>query len=258
MKVLTLNCNGLRATIKKGFLEWLEVCDPDIVCLQEVRFEQSKFKGQFAPPEGWHWVQVDAEKKGYSSVAIWSKTPPNSVRTEIGLDWADGEGRAVCMEFDEFDIWSIYFPSGTSGAERQGYKDRFLAFMTDKMAEWEQTGRKTLLCGDVNIAHTALDIFHDKGNAKSSGFLPHERAWVSSLLESGWVDVFRKHNPEVECYSWWSNRSKSTREKNVGWRIDYHFATQNLAELSRSSEIVDRGIFLSDHTGVLAEYAIEF
>ena len=209
-----------------------------------------------AIPDGWYWVQADADKKGYSGVAIWSKKEPNEVKSEIGLDWADGEGRAVSMVFNDFEIWSIYFPSGSSGEERQGYKDRFLDFMTIKMDQWANSKQKVLVCGDVNIAHTALDIFHDKSNAKSSGFLPHERAWMSQRLEKGWVDVYRKHHPGVECYSWWSNRRKSTREKNVGWRIDYHLATEALAKHSISSEIVDRSLFLSDHTAVVADYDI--
>ena len=257
MRVGTLNLNGFRAACNKGLLTWVEESNFDILCLQEVRFGQDQYKGALSIPDGWHWVQADAEKKGYSGVAIWSKKAPNEVKSEIGLDWADREGRAVSMVFDELEIWSIYFPSGTSGDERQGYKDRFLVFMKDKMNEWASSGRKVLVCGDVNIAHTALDIFHDKSNTKTSGFLPHERAWVSERLENGWVDVFRKHHPSVECYSWWSNRRKSTRDKNVGWRIDYQFATQALAKYSASSEIVDRSLFLSDHTAVIADYDIQ-
>lgn len=256
MRVATLNVNGFRAAVKKGLFDWIASCNPDVLCFQEVRFGQNQYKGALSIPAGWHWVQSDAEKKGYSSVSIWSKKEPKEVKSTIGLDWADREGRAVSMVFDDLEIWSIYFPSGTSGEERQGYKDRFLSFMTEEMNTWAETGRKILVCGDVNIAHTALDIFHDKSNAKSSGFLPHERAWISERLDNGWVDVFRKHHPQEECYSWWSNRRKSTRQKNVGWRIDYHFATQALAQHSVSCEIVDRSLFLSDHSAVVADYDI--
>lgn len=249
--IATLNCNGFKACVRKGFWTWFDQKDIDIVCLQEVRCAQTEFSGSVAPKEGWHWAQVDAEEKGYSSVAIWSKRKPQRVFTSIGLEWADKEGRAVGMEFENSIVWSVYFPSGTSGAERQAKKDEFLIHMTTLMEQWTQLGKKVVLCGDINIAHTALDIFHDKTNAKTSGFLPHERQWVTDILSNGWQDSMRQVLPDMEIYSWWTTRSKTAREKNVGWRIDYHFATSAWKPMQAT---VDKEPPISDHAPVVIGY----
>ena len=252
MKVATLNCNGFRACVRKGFREWLNSAELDVLCLQEVRFAQEGLTGVHAPGDDWHWVQVDAEKKGYSSVAIWSRVEPVAVHRSIGLDWADREGRAVGMEFKNAVIWSIYFPSGTSGDERQAMKDDFLAFMTPKMHAWMALDKAVLMCGDVNIAHTELDIFHHKANAKKSGFLPRERQWMTDRLAEGWRDTLRDVRAGEEIYSWWSNRSKTAREKNVGWRIDYQLATTSWGETQ--SARVDKDPQISDHAPLVVDY----
>ena len=168
MKVATLNCNGFQACVRKGFFDWLRDTDPDILCLQEVRFAQDRLIEKFQPPEQWHWAQVDAQKAGYSSVAIWSKKSPLKVHRTIGLDWADNEGRVVGMEFEKCIVWSMYFPSGTSGQARQDLKDDFLAHLTPWMSTALTGEKAVIVCGDVNIAHTALDIFHDKANKNKS------------------------------------------------------------------------------------------
>jgi exodeoxyribonuclease III len=257
IRIATLNCNGLRACVRNGFWEWFNTCEPSVLCLQEVRFSKDSLDKKHSPPDGWHFVQVDAQKKGYSGVAIWSRFKPLSVSTSIGLPWADDEGRAVCMHFKEVDIWSIYFPSGTSGSHRQELKDQFLTFMSQKMSNWINKGRKVLVCGDVNIAHTRLDIFHDKSNAKNSGFLPHERQWMSDQISSGWVDIYRKHHPDAETYSWWSNRSKTARPNNIGWRIDYQLSTPSLALLSSKSWVDGPQPKISDHAPVIAEFDLK-
>jgi exodeoxyribonuclease-3 len=256
MKVATLNCNGFQACVRKGFFDWLEVHNPDVICLQEVRFAQDRLVGKFAPPKKWHWAQVDAEKSGYSSVAIWSQTEPLAIHRSIGLDWADAEGRVVGMEFETCIIWSMYFPSGTSGDERQALKDEFLEHLTPWMADRVTGEKAVLICGDVNIAHTALDIFHDKSNANKSGFLPHERKWMTDAINSGWRDALRMVHPTQEVYSWWSNRSKTAREKNVGWRIDYQLMSQGWGD-AISAEI-HREPKLSDHAPVVIEYDMSF
>lgn len=253
MKVASLNCNGFKACVNKGFWDWFHAADVDVLCMQEVRYAQDEFTGKWQPPSGWHWVQVDAEKKGYSGVAIWSKKKPIRTMTKIGLDWADNEGRAVGAEFTNCVIWSIYFPSGTSGAERQALKETFLEYMTPKMAQWKKDGKEVIVCGDYNIAHTALDIFHDKANANKSGFLPLERAWITALLNTGWVDAFRQVNPKEEIFSWWSNRSKTAREKDVGWRIDYQMVTPDLGCKVQGAR-VDKEPQISDHAPVVVTY----
>ena len=151
-------------------------------------------------------------------------------------------------------VLSMYFPSGTSGDKRQEQKYVFLDYVDEYTKELQKSHDKILICGDVNIAHTELDIFHHKANANKSGFLPREREWMTSLLQKGWSDVFRQKNLGVEAYSWWTNRSKTAREKNIGWRIDYQLATRSLSDKVLSSYIVDRSLKLSDHTAVVAEY----
>ena len=256
IKIASLNCNGLRATVRNGFWDWFESCAPDLVCLQEVRMQQEQLDAKHRPPAGWSLVQADAVKKGYSGTAIWSKEAPQEVSTVLGLGWADDEGRAVRMSFDTFDIWSMYFPSGTSGEVRQGLKDQFLEALKPKMTEWLASGRPTLICGDYNIAHTELDLFHHKSNAKKSGFLPHERQWMSDILEQGWVDVYRHLHPGVEQYSWWSNRSKTAREKNVGWRIDYQLSTPDFAERATMARVDGPTPKISDHAPVVMDYEL--
>ena len=253
-RVATLNCNGLRACVRNGFWSWFEECDPDIICLQETRLAKESADAKHSAPEGWYSVQSDAVKKGYSGVAIWSKKEPLSVSETIGLQWADEEGRAVRMDFTDFSVWSIYFPSGTSGDHRQQRKDEFLLFMTGKMKEWYEGEREVIVCGDVNIAHTALDIFHDKANANKSGFLPHERQWMSDSISAGWVDVFREHHVGKEVYSWWSNRSKTARPKNIGWRIDYQLSTPTISKKSTMARIDGPSPKISDHAPVVVEY----
>ena len=254
LRIASLNCNGLRACVRNGFWQWFEQCAPDILCLQEVRMQQEDLDQYHSPPKGWHLVHVGAQKKGYSGVAIWSRYKPSSVHRTIGLNWADEEGRAARIDFDKLSVFSLYFPSGTSGQERQLKKNAFLEFMTEAMKPLLTSQKPVLLCGDVNIAHTSLDIFHDKANANKSGFLPHERQWMTDITEAGWSDVYRSLHPDVEQYSWWSNRSKTARSKNVGWRIDYHLANPSLASLATSAWVDGPSPKISDHAPVVAEY----
>ena len=252
MNVASLNLNGLRAATKKGFIPWLEEQNFDVVCLQEVRMSYDD--AAKLVPSGYYSTHAVAQKKGYSGAAIWSKIQPQSSQVLFDFPLGDQEGRVAQNIYKDCVILSMYFPSGTSGEERQKQKYVFLDFVDRHAKDLRQTYEHVLICGDVNIAHTEHDIFHHKANAKKSGFLPRERAWMSSFMQSGWSDVYRQVHPDTEAYSWWTNRSKAAREKNIGWRIDYQLASQRLSEKATSSFIVDRSLKLSDHSAVVAEY----
>lgn len=216
----TLNLNGIRSATRRGFRDWLARAQPDVLCLQELRIQRAEMDAGHQPPEGWHAVQMDALKKGYAGTAIWSQKTPKSTDVGCGLDWADEEGRMVRMELPEATVISAYLPSGSSGPERQARKDAFLAFFIGETEKLLASGRPVVICGDYNIAHREIDIHDPKGNAKNSGFLPHERAWMDALLAQGWVDLFRYRNPVERSYSWWSNRGQA-RANDKGWRLDY-------------------------------------
>lgn len=254
MKVATLNLNGLRSATKKGLLPWLESQDFDIICFQEVRM--SLEDAEKIVPKGYYNTHAVAEKKGYSGASIWSKIEPKSSQVLFDFPLGDQEGRIAQNIYNNCVVLSMYFPSGTTGQKRQEQKYVFLDFVERYAKELSETYTDILICGDVNIAHTENDIFHHKANAKKSGFLPREREWMTRLFSSGWSDVFRQLNPQKEAYSWWTNRSKTAREKNVGWRIDYQIASQSLAAKATKSNIVDRGLKLSDHTAIVAQYDI--
>lgn len=266
MRVLSLNANGIRSAHAKGLAPLLASLAPDAVCLQEVRAEQ----GAAPLPEGlgecyWH----AAERKGYSGVATLLPRPAASCRAGIGLPEFDAEGRVLVAELDEtyagdlgrIELINVYVPSGTTGDVRQEVKMRFLAalvdFVQDRLRLAEQTpGFEVLLCGDINIAHTKLDIKNWASNQKTSGFLPEERAWLTDFLALGLVDVVRQlAGPETAVYSWWSQRAPGARERDVGWRIDYQLATPRLAERARAFGI-PRLPVVSDHAPVWVDYDV--
>jgi exodeoxyribonuclease-3 len=244
--VCSLNCNGLRAAHKKGFLDWLAKTKPDLLLLQEVRAWPDQVKPELRSPPGYNAHWVCAEKKGYSGVAVFSRVPIERAVVGNGLDWGDAEGRCLRVDFAGWSFVSLYVPSGSSSDERQGRKDRYLAHLAGWLEDLRAEGRPTVVGADWNIAHTELDIWNPKGNKKNSGFLPHERAWVDTLLATGWVDLHRQLNPDVQGpYSWWSNRGQA-RAKDRGWRLDWLLGTPGVAELAQESW-VDRSLDLSDH-----------
>lgn len=253
MRIATLNLNGLRAANRHGFRPWFQQAELDVICLQEVRMQKSQQNADHRPPIGWKFIQSDAEKKGYSGVALWSHRDPIEMNCGIGLKWADSEGRAVKMVFDDIIIYSIYFPSGSSGEVRQAKKDEFLAYILEKSPELLAEHEHVLICGDVNIAHTEMDIHNPKSNQKTSGFLPHERQWFSDFLQAGWVDVYRALYPEKQDYSWWSQRGRA-RVNNKGWRIDYHLSSPALAERAQTGFILPYTEKLSDHAPMIIDY----
>ncbi len=258
----SLNLNGIRSATSKGLEAWVARSRPDCICVQEVKAQAPDVAGRFEELAGLKGHFHFAEKKGYSGVAIYSRHEPSDVM--VGWDGGefDAEGRYVELRFDtpqrKLSIISSYFPSGSSGDERQQAKFRFLAGIDPHLVALKQQ-RDFILCGDINIAHHEKDLKNWKGNLKNSGFLPEERAWMTRLLsEVGLVDVYRHLQPETTdaCYTWWSNRGQAYA-KNVGWRIDYHLATPAMAALARTERIYKDEKF-SDHAPLTVGYDFRF
>lgn len=257
MRVISCNVNGIRSAARKGFFDWLKKQDADVVCLQEIKVhpEQLLDDPTFFPPH-YHVYWNSANKKGYSGVAIYTRYKPDSVITDLGLAFADAEGRFIQIDLGNLSIASLYFPSGTSGPERQAYKIKFMEYFETCLREYRKTGRQYILCGDWNIAHTTIDLENWKSNQNSSGFLPEERAWLDTVFdEIGFVDAFRVVNKKGGQYTWWSMRSKTAWDKNVGWRIDYQIVTPDLRLKIKDTSIY-RGEKFSDHAPVIMDYAI--
>lgn len=257
-KLTSLNLNGIRSATSKGLEAWLAQAQPDCICVQEVKAKSADIAGKFESLAGLKGHFHFAEKKGYSGVAVYSRHEPSEVIVGFGSAEFDTEGRYVELRFDtpsqKRSVISAYFPSGSSGEERQQAKFRFLAEFYPHLQRLKAE-RELILCGDVNIAHQQIDLKNWKGNLKNSGFLPEERAWMTKLLsEGGMVDVYRQLYPDTTdaCYTWWSNRGQAYA-KNVGWRLDYHLATPALAAGARSVGIFKEQKF-SDHAPVTVEY----
>ena len=249
----TLNVNGLRAAAKRGFGDWLARKQPDVLCLQEVRARPEQVSDELRSPAGYRSRWLWAEKRGYSGVALYSREAADAYLPGCGIDWADREGRVLRGDFGDEVIVSTYVPSGSSSEERQALKFSFLDAFPRFTKKLLKLDRPVALCGDVNIAHTELDIHAPKRNEKNSGFLPEERAWLTKLLRQGWVDVLRAQHPdEPGLYSWWSNRGQA-RAKDLGWRIDYVLMNPAFAERVTRAWI-DKEAGLSDHAPVWVEY----
>jgi exodeoxyribonuclease-3 len=256
VRLVSLNLNGIRSAANKGLLPWVASHQIDCMGVQEVRAQSPEVLGRFDVLDGMPGHFHFAEKKGYSGVGLYSRTAPSEVVVGIGNEEFDREGRYVEARFDrpgrKLSIMSCYFPSGSSGEERQAAKFRFLALLYPHLLALKAE-REFILVGDINIAHQAIDLKNWKGNLKNSGFLPDERAWMSRLFdEAGLVDVFRTLNPQPEQYTWWSNRGQAWA-KNVGWRIDYHLATPGVATLARRESIYLDQRF-SDHAPLSIDY----
>jgi len=252
----TLNVNGMRSAVRKGFAQWRARERMDVLCLQELRMQADQMDAAHRAPRGWQSTQVDAEKKGYSGVSVWSRLPVVGSGQGLGLDWADAEGRLTWLDVDApglgtTRVISVYVPSGSSGEVRQAQKEAFLEYFLEHV-DHLSAGQPTVICGDINIAHRKIDIHNPTGNKRNSGFLPHERAWLDRLLERGWVDVFRRVHPDLQVYSWWSNRGRA-RELDRGWRLDYQLATPDLADRAVDARI-RRSAGLSDHAPVSVRY----
>ena len=256
VRIISVNVNGLRSAAKKGFFAWLDACGADVVCLQEVRATAAQVAELPGQPQGWHFHLLEAEKAGYSGVAIYSRAAPTEVLTGFNLPEFDAEGRVIEARFPGLRVISAYLPSGSSGPERQAAKYRFLDEFVLHMDKLAKSKDEVVICGDWNIAHTPIDICNDKGNRRTPGFLPAERAWLSDVLgPRGWVDAFRHLYPEEEAngYTWWSQRGKAY-EKNVGWRIDYQILTPGLAKRLQKAEVYKAERF-SDHAPLIVDFA---
>ena len=253
MKILSYNVNGIRAASTKNFVGRLQSTDADMICLQEVKALPSQIPEIIGMIEnlGYHHYWFAAEKKGYSGVAIFSKIKPNHVEYGCGEEWIDKEGRILRADFDTFSLMSVYLPSGSSGDERQVKKYEFMAYFEKYITKLRETYPNLIISGDYNICHTAIDIHNPKSNANSSGFLPQEREWMGMFLDAGFIDTFRHINKDPHHYTWWSYRAGS-RGKNLGWRIDYHLATQPMLERIKHVEIKSDAIH-SDHCPILLE-----
>ncbi|HEX7364445.1 MAG TPA: exodeoxyribonuclease III [Dehalococcoidia bacterium] len=227
IKILCWNVNGIRAIKKKGFLEWLQKESPDINCLQETKVQPDQLDDDLTHPDGYRTYWNYSDKKGYGGVATFSKIEP--VNTRYGFEGIrlDLEGRVLITEYKDFTLMNIYFPNGKQGPDRLKYKMEFYNAFLDYIDSLKAKGNKLIVCGDLNTAHQEIDIARPKENEKVSGFLPVERAWMDTLVAHGYVDTFRHFNKQPNQYSWWDLKTRA-RERNVGWRIDYFFITENL------------------------------
>lgn len=253
MRIISYNVNGIRAAINKGFLEWLATDPADIICLQETKAMKENVDHAKIEALGFDTYWFSADKKGYSGVAVFTKVKPDNVQFGNGVMQSDAEGRVIRLDFGDITLVNAYFPSGTSGDERQSYKYQWLDEFLEYLEELKQTRPKLIITGDYNIAHNPIDIHDPKGNKNSSGFLPEERAWMDKFLKHGFADTFRALHPEEgHRYSWWSQRFPSVRLQNKGWRIDYISVTENLRSKIVAADIYP-DVKHSDHCPVYAE-----
>jgi exodeoxyribonuclease-3 len=255
LRIIAFNANGLRSAGRKGFFSWFARQKADILCVQELKAHAHQIEDRLYCPRGFHRFLACADKPGYSGVALYSRQEPVDVRTAYGDAEFDGEGRYVEARFDKFAVASVYFPSGSSSEARQEAKFRFLATFEQFLLDKLEQGQPYIFCGDINIAHKQIDLKNWRSNQKNSGFTPEERAWMDKLVdEIGFVDAFRVVNQEPDQYTWWSNRGRAW-DNNVGWRIDYHLISPDLAGSVERAAIYRRKKF-SDHAPLIIDYAI--
>jgi exodeoxyribonuclease-3 len=255
MQIITANLNGIRAAAKKGFFTWLAQQNADVVCLQETKAQESQLSDPIFYPSGYHCYYHDAEKKGYSGVALYARQKPEKVIKGIGWPEIDSEGRYLEARFPNVNIVSLYMHSGSSGTERQTLKFDFMDKFMPYLRELQQGSKEYIICGDWNIAHKPIDLKNWRSNQKRSGFLPEERAWMDELFgPAGFVDAFRVVNQEAEQYTWWSNRGRAW-DNNTGWRLDYQVITPGLKDKVLGASIYKDERF-SDHAPLLMDYAM--
>jgi exodeoxyribonuclease III len=255
MRLVSVNVNGLRAAVRKGFLDWLPAHQPDVVCLQETRIQDHQLTDAMRAPGGMKAWYHPAEKAGYSGVALYSRQQPDRIQMGMGIEKYDQEGRVIAADFGSLRVISLYLPSGSAKEERQqfkyGFMDDLVPWIDQQRAEMEHV----VVCGDWNIAHRKIDLKNWRGNQKNSGFLPEERAWMDRLLgQEGWVDTYRQLHPDLEgeAYTWWSNRGQAWAN-NTGWRIDYQIASPKFAALARNAAVYKDERF-SDHSPLTTDF----
>jgi len=255
MRIISANLNGIRSAAKKGFFDWLtEKSGADILCIQETKAQIHQLDDAVFNPDGWHRYFFDAVKPGYSGTAIYSRREPDAVRTGLGFEICDTQGRWIEAQFGDLTVVSLYLPSGSANEDAQARKDIFLGELMPMLKARQASGEKLIICGDWNIAHKEIDLKNWKGNLKNSGFLPHERAWLTTLFDdTGFVDAFRLIDERADRYTWWSNRGQAYAN-NVGWRIDYHIISENLRDCVQAVDIYTDEKF-SDHAPLIIDYA---
>jgi exodeoxyribonuclease-3 len=254
VKIISYNVNGIRSASQKGFVEWLEKENPDVICLQEIKIAREDFNAAPFEALGYHCYIFPAVKKGYSGVAVFTKLKPDHVEYGISIEKYDHEGRALRIDIGDWSVMSVYFPSGTTGDERQGVKMEFLDDFYGYINELKKKRKKLLIAGDYNICHREIDIHNPVANKDTSGFKPEERAWMEKWFTSGFTDSFRTLNAQPHEYSWWSFRANS-RANNKGWRIDYISLTDNLKLGLKESRMYQQVVH-SDHCPVYCEVEI--
>ncbi len=251
MKIYSWNVNGIRAAHKKGeFLGLLDKYQPDILCVQETKAQPEQLDEELLAPMGYQSYFESADKKGYSGVALYTRHKPIHVKN-MGLNEFDSEGRFMEAKFKDFTLINAYFPNSQAKGKRLDYKIAFCDSMLAYCAELISQGENIIICGDYNIAHTEIDLARPKDNEENPGFLPEERAWMTKFLDSGYIDTFRHFNPEKIQYSWWSYRTRA-RERNIGWRIDYHCINKEFLSRVKSVDILN-DVMGSDHCPVFIE-----
>ena len=256
MRIVTLNLNGIRSAVNKGFLRWLAKQRADIVCVQELKAQDKDLTQAMRNPGRFHGYFHCAERPGYSGVGLYCRKQPDRVISGIGIPDIDAEGRYIEAQFGNLSVVSLYVPSGSSSAQRLKVKFSFMHRCIDPLHKLGNCGREIVVCGDWNVAHREIDLKNWRSNRKNSGFLPEEREWFSGVIDHlGYVDVFRKLDERPEQYTWWSNRGQAWA-KNVGWRIDYQMATPRLAAKASAAAIYKRKRF-SDHAPLSIDYDVD-
>ena len=250
-QLLSWNVNGIRAIYKKGFLDWFKKENPDILCLQETKAHPDQLVDELKNVDGYESFFSAAERKGYSGVVTYTKLKPIKVQQGIGKKEFDSEGRFIITEFDDFTLFNIYFPNGKASKERLQYKMDFYDAFLKHCKKLIKQDKKIVVCGDVNTAHKEIDIARPKENSDVSGFLPQEREWIDKFLAAGFLDTFRMFNNEPDQYTWWDMITRA-RERNVGWRIDYFYASKNLKNNIKSASI-HSSVMGSDHCPIELE-----
>jgi exodeoxyribonuclease-3 len=248
MKILSWNVNGIRAIYKKGFLDWFNKEKPDILCLQETKAMKEQLSEDLLDVNGYNSYFSSAERKGYSGTATYTNKQPVKISNGIGIKKFDNEGRFLVTEFDEFVLFNIYFPNGKAKKERLQYKMDFYDAFLKHLKKLLKQDKKIIICGDVNTAHKEIDLARPKANEKISGFLPEEREWIDKLLKTGFIDTLRVYNQKPEQYTWWDMMTRA-RERNVGWRIDYFFISENVKDNLINAFILPE-VMGSDHCPV--------
>ena len=252
MRIISYNVNGLRAAISKGLLDWLKTDPADIICLQETKAHKENIDHKPFYALGYYDYWFSAQRKGYSGVAVFTKIKPDHVQYGTGHKLSDDEGRVLQMDFGSLHLINVYFPSGTMGEVRQKFKYEWMDDFFRYLEELKKQYPQIVLCGDYNIAHREIDVHNPKANAKITGFLPEERAWMDKFFKHGWIDSFRMHHPEPQRYTWWNQRFPTVRLNNKGWRIDYINVTEPLKNKIVNADIYPN-VMHSDHCPVFME-----